>query len=846
MKHFESNVQTLKDILENIHQPERLNSHLWADALFVKDVVARHPYLQEKQPGEQILAAVAEVFRSMMPASPPKRGVRLDARWSEFGFLAAKYFAPILFGTPIPSSFQEAWERVDQSILLFVYGKSAEELSLEETQPYELMKNELQVTPISTMSDWHKKGLQRLSDNIKARENSLSASAAKDAEQKAGSSSTGESSPRQKNPNRRVVFGIICLAALLIVLVIKVWRVYHAGMAVLDDVNQLRESVDIPPSLEELDSVGPILENLQRDMDNFHGEARPLLIIAPAFRWVPKYGCDLASAPELLDLANALIDASVDGYQSFYPLLQARKTDSLTPSMIVDALIKANPQLSRVRDSLSIGRAARDEIDETCLSSYTRDALVNKIDPALELMESGVTVAMELPRMAGATEEGPKTYLLLAQNEDELRPTGGFITAAGLLLAQDGQIRDMSFTSSGYLDNWSKPYPSSPWQLRQYMNSPVLIFRDANWFTNYPKAALYAEYLYSYANNHSVDGVIAFDQRLLVEVLGAVGPINLEGVEYPIDANNIISYMRASKVSVYTPDGWVIGEDKEFLNKIAAALVKKILSGDLDWEQFISAVIRLLDERHLLVQIDDPSLTALLARRGWDGAVRPGDGDFLMAVDSNIGFNKTNAVVITSMTYTVDIKDPSKPVGELAITHQNNASDKVPCIQLHGITVPGQKDYPIDNCYWDYLRVYTKPGAALLWADPQSIPADWMIRRQAVPAQVDNLSNEEIEGVQAFGALKVVPGGQTITTTFRFALPAEVLNFDSGTDRVTYRLKIQKQPGTLAVPFVMRVFTPLGGVIQSAPASATIKDNLVSIQTDLRVDREFEIIFSSP
>ncbi len=75
------------------------------------------------------------------------------------------------------------------------------------------------------------------------------------------------------------------------------------------------------------------------------------------------------------------------------------------------------------------------------------------------------------------TNEGEKTYLLLVQNEDELRPTGGFITAAGSLLLDNGQISGMNFEDSGDLDNWDKPYPVAPWQLRQYMNSPVLVFR---------------------------------------------------------------------------------------------------------------------------------------------------------------------------------------------------------------------------------------------------------------------------------------------------------------------------------------------------------------------------------
>jgi hypothetical protein len=118
----------------------------------------------------------------------------------------------------------------------------------------------------------------------------------------------------------------------------------------------------------------------------------------------------------------------------------------------------------------------------------------------------------------GCYNEGPKTYLLLVQNEDELRPTGGFITAAGTLLLQDGKIGNLEFSNSGNADNWTKPYPSAPWQLREYMNSPVLVFRDTNWFVNYPTATRYVEQLYSYTSNHSVDGVIAFDQQTLVDI----------------------------------------------------------------------------------------------------------------------------------------------------------------------------------------------------------------------------------------------------------------------------------------------------------------------------------------
>ena len=118
-------------------------------------------------------------------------------------------------------------------------------------------------------------------------------------------------------------------------------------------------------------------------------------------------------------------------------------------------------------------------------------------------MKDGLSVAEELPRLMGATSEGPKTYLLLVENQDELRPTGGLVTAVGTMLMQNGRISSLTFENEDLggnqqvnpLVDWSKPYPAAPWQLQQYMNSPVLLIRDTSWFTNYPTAALYAETL---------------------------------------------------------------------------------------------------------------------------------------------------------------------------------------------------------------------------------------------------------------------------------------------------------------------------------------------------------------
>jgi hypothetical protein len=115
-----------------------------------------------------------------------------------------------------------------------------------------------------------------------------------------------------------------------------------------------------------------------------------------------------------------------------------------------------------------------------------------------------------------------------------------------------------------------------------------------------------------------------------------------------------------------------------------------------------------------------------------------------------------------------------------------------------------------------------------------------MILEQAVEPKVDIL-DDEIRGVQGYGTLLVLPGGQNLTTAFKFALPASVLSRLPGSDASTYTLRIQKQAGTLAIPVTVRVHLPRNASLLSAPAKALVQDNNVMVQGNLDTDLYVEI-----
>jgi hypothetical protein len=394
-------------------------------------------------------------------------------------------------------------------------------------------------------------------------------------------------------------------------------------------------------------------------------------------------------------------------------------------------------------------------------------------------------------------------------------------------------------------EDWSQPYPAAPWQLNEYMDSGVLILRDSNWFTDFPTTVLWAEYLYAYTHSHSVDGVIAFDQHFLVMLLGEIGSLQVEGAPYAITQENVIEYMRQSKIR--PPDAGPDWDRKDFIGDLGGAVLSELSGGQSrDWKGLASLFSRALAERHLLLQFDDPAVTELIATRGWDNAVRPGDGDFLMAVDTNIGFNKTNAIVDTRLTYDVDLHDPASPESTLVVFHKNNADKHIPCRPATIVPIAGENtEYPTNRCYWNYLRVYKQQGSELLDATPQAILGGWMINGESIPPRVDEL-DEEIPGVQGFGTLQVIRGGQSLSTSFEFALPSDVIASRTNSGLRRYSLKVQKQPGTQATPITIRVHLPAGATLESVSMPAVTQGLDVLVETNLQTDVELEVSFRTP
>lgn len=451
------------------------------------------------------------------------------------------------------------------------------------------------------------------------------------------------------------------------------------------------------------------------------------------------------------------------------------------------------------RTASSVGQAA---------NAPARGAAQQAPADPLALPELIRQLGPELPWLLGMDQ--PRTYLVLVQNNHELRATGGFIAAVGRVTLDQGQITELEFSDSYDIFRQGVRYPPPPAPMERYMNIPMLVFRDANWSPDFPTSARVAQALYKSDTGIHVDGILTIDLNAVKRIFGALGQVEIEGFEEPITGENVEAQIvrlwerpAESQVALEEAQGQDLGEwwsrRKEFVPRLAAAALDRLESGQMNMLRLAPAVLQALNERSIQVWVENPSASAVLHAQGWDGALRPAQGsDFLAVIDTNMGYNKADAAIRRSLEYRVEwpgaADQPAQATLILTYTHTIDGED--PGCDLTPRYGNSYADL-IERCYFDYVRVYVPKGSELI---------------EATGVEPDSVETRRGERhTQVFTGYFILPPGEEHTVTFTYRLP-------SALTPETYRLVLQRQSGTQPLPITVTV----GDIVQSATVSGVL------------------------
>lgn len=500
--------------------------------------------------------------------------------------------------------------------------------------------------------------------------------------------------------------------------------------------------------------------------------------------------------------------------------LSFSKFSTAEKQAILKKIFQSGPELNGLKSDLDLALLNLDQIKYSGLLFPLEEKikiLEEKIKIAASALAQTIPFSESMPYLSGYPNKS--TYLVLLQNSDELRPTGGFLGTYGILEIANGEITRFDTHDIYHLDMPARDILNiePPGPIKKYL-VPKWFMRDANWSPDWPTAAKQIDWFYKKENallsgknqinnfNGEFTGFIAITPKFITDLLSIAGPIEIEGVNY--DQNNFQEILQYRVEKGFVNLGVPSWQRKEVIGDIAKELKIRLFDLPLtQWKDLASVIIKNVNQKNIIFYASDANIERIIKDQGLGGEIKQPQGDFLMVVDANMGALKTDAVINRSLSYALEERD-SNFLAKTTINYAHNGS-------------PDWKT----SIYKTYTRVYVPLGSKLKKA---------IFSNKDVPQNEISVSEEF--GKTAYGFYLTIEPGKIDSLLLEYELPKTLV-------KNNYFLYVQKQPGnnikelTIDLNFlnIIKSYGPAGFNADRSGKSS------IKWETDLMSDKQFEI-----
>jgi len=511
-------------------------------------------------------------------------------------------------------------------------------------------------------------------------------------------------------------------------------------------------------------------------------------------------------------------------FQKFKPLsYSAFSDDNKITKADFDRSISLAENLTQVLTD------ARKKMDATAIPYFPKDTYALLLSSYLDKLS---VVHQVLPFFEQVLiTDGEKTYLLLFQNNMEIRATGGFIGSIGLLMVKDGSINKLNIMDVYTVDGQLKGHVDPPLPIKKYLSQPHWFLRDSNFDPDFAASAVKAYWFLEKELGQKVDGVIGINLFLAEDLLRIMGPVNLPDFNNEtINANNFFF-----KSQYYVEKDFFAGSTskKDYLTAVSNALQLKLAEGqNLPWLDLLTVLRNSLEEKKITFFSKDDVLQKDIEKAGWAGrmvnvscvdnkdqntdAVKPREvslclPDYLSVIESNFGVNKANYFVNKSVAIEKKINDSGLVVTILTLSYENS---NIPELFKGGD-------------YHNYLRIFVPKDSKLLNATLNNMPIS--------PSEIEVSPYENDKTV--FAMMVKIASGNKGAVKISYTLPSLFTK-----DSTSYQFFYQKQMGDKNSPLVLSVSYPERYSLTPVNFNSTSGNKQeIFYSTDTSVDRIFAL-----
>jgi hypothetical protein len=455
-------------------------------------------------------------------------------------------------------------------------------------------------------------------------------------------------------------------------------------------------------------------------------------------------------------------------------------------AQLVTTLDKVTPQIDAVAEKMKLARKEVDNIDPKRYPESLRGRQirpqVQTIKEAIDLTDDLLTQARpmvkKLPVLLGA--RGEKKYLVLFQNDKELRPTGGFITAYAIFRIENGKIHLNSSDDIYKLDDTVTRHVSPPEEIAKYLNVYGWRLRDANFSPDFYSSMKTFEDIYAASTQkEDITGIIAVDTHFLTSLVNALGPVEIYGTKFTTEkvaACDCPMVIYELLKAAGTPRGYWVDNRKDMIGVLLSAIMQKAMgSGRNVYGPLFQTALDQAKQKHILIYFRDPDAQKGVEALGFAGRIKTFSGDYLHVNDANLAGAKSNLFIVENVKQDISVTDAGASITLTLEYKYPRRADNCSLERKEGLCLAG--------IFRDYLRVYLPFGVKV---------------KDARGFENKSRTFEDLGHTVVDGFFTVVPEGLA-----KIQIEYEVSgNFKKLKE---YKSLIQKQPGTVGNHYIVTV-----------------------------------------
>lgn len=458
---------------------------------------------------------------------------------------------------------------------------------------------------------------------------------------------------------------------------------------------------------------------------------------------------------------------------------------SQATNYLIDAGTKFNS--SRSANDFTQGTASLKNSLNIYRELETRSNLPSKVKfeisqfaPLIDILDTSADL---LPNVLGYESE--KKYLVLFQNNMELRPGGGFIGSYGTLVIKNSRIDNFKIYDVYDADGQLKEHLEPPFPIRRYLPSAHFFLRDSNFYLNFSDNALSAQNFLLLEKKEKFDGVIAVDVSFAKEIIDALGGVYVSDYNINVTGNNFFELADNYSRTDFFPGST---QKKDFLGAVFRAIQQDLAAQKISHIGLAKAFAAGVLQKHVQFYFDDPALQNVAELNG----ISPGIldtrqdspntiNDYTGLVEANLGVNKVNKDLARSVSKNVFIEKDGSVRSTIIVAYKNDSKTQAYKNYMRFITPLGSsfEEIKINGKHEEVVAAVTDPS---VYEEKGFKP----------PKEIE-LSREDLSGKTVYGFLLSVPRGSIKTVSLEYKLPSKV---NVAALETNYSLIVLKQPGT--------------------------------------------------